>query len=186
MRVRIIGGLAAAALVVACGGEAATGTPAVSPTPSPSPTMTAVTLERSPDSGQVDRVGADDGALYPDGVKDLSFVAQIDGPIAAVFLVSVDDQGKPTGQYQADTLVGDAIGPAELGAKPGSGTSGLGVAEGERMLNAKDGSLPPLGAGPHRLTLYVAESATLKSAKKLRVYVQRPDKSLAAAGTLAN
>ncbi|CAN5925405.1 hypothetical protein BH11MYX4_BH11MYX4_11390 [soil metagenome] len=184
MRVRIIGGLAAAAVVVACGGEAATGTPAV--TPAPTTTMTSGTLERSPDSGQVDRVGADDGALHPDGVKDLSFVAQIDGPIAAVFLVSVDDQGKPTGQYQADTLVGDQPGPGELGGRPGGTTSGIGVVEGGKLLNAKDGSLAPLAAGPHRLTLYVAESATLRAGTKLRVFFQRPDRSLAAGGTLAN
>jgi len=185
MRVGSSSSLAAALLVGACGGEAAS-VPAAAPSPGLAATTTAGTLERSPDSGQVDRVGADDGALHPDGVKDLSFVTHIEGPVTAVFLASVDDQGKPTGQYQADTLVGDTLGPSELGAKPGSGTSGLGVAEGDRMLNAKDGSLPPLGAGPHRLTLYVAESATLRSAKKLRVYVQRPDRSLVAGGTLTN
>jgi len=171
----------------ACGGEAAAPPSApASPGLAPSVTAGVMTLERSPDSGQVDRVGADDGALYPDGVKDLAFVVQVEGPLTSLFLVSVDEQGKPTGLYQADTLVGDALGPVELGAKPGSGTSGLGVAESGRMLNAKDGSLPPLGAGPHRLTLYVAESATLRSAKKLRVYVQRSDRGLVAGGMLTN
>jgi hypothetical protein len=183
MRVRWLGLAALLLPTAACGAEGATAPPVTAPAPS---LTGAMTLERSPDSGQVDRVGADDGALHADGVKDLSFVMQVDGPLVSVFLVSVDDQGKPTGQYQADTLVGDAIGPAELGAKPGSGTSGLGVAEGDKMLNKQDGSLPPLAAGLHRLTLYVADSATLKSAKKLRVYVQRPDQSLVAGGTLAN
>ena len=43
-----------------------------------------------------------------------------------------------------------------------------------------------LAAGAHRLTLYVAESATLKSARKLRIYVQRADRSVVAGGMLAN
>ena len=43
--------------------------------------------------------------------------------------------------------VGQAESPKELGAKPGSGTSGLGVVEGEKMLNAADGSLGELGPG---------------------------------------
>jgi hypothetical protein len=100
--------------------------------------------------------------------------------------VSVDDQGKPTGQYQADTLVGDTVGPPELGAKPGRGTSGIGVAENDRVLNQPDGSLPLLPAGPHRLTLFVAESATLTSAQRLRVYVLRPDRGLVGGGVLAS
>lgn len=185
MRVRIVGGLAA--VLVACGGEAATVAPPAAPSSPLAPTVTSgALLERSPDSGQVDRVGADDGALHPDGVKDLSFLAQTDGPVSAVFLVSVDDQGKPTGLYQADTLVGDQPGPAELGGRSGGTTSGIGVAETGTLLNAKDGSLAPLGAGPHRLTLYVAESATLKAGTKLRVFFQRPDRSLVAGGTLVH
>ena len=184
MSVRSIPVLAAALVLAACGGEAVPASPA---SPGAAPRLTsAMTLERSPDSGQVDRVGADDGALHADGVKDLSFVTQVDGPIAAVFLVSVDEQGRPTGQYQADTLVGDELGPPELGGKPGSGTSGIGVAEGDKLLNTKDGSLGVLAAGAHRLTLYVAESATLKSARKLRIYVQRADRSVVAGGMLAN
>ncbi len=184
MSVRSITVLAAVLVLAACGGEAVPASPA---SPGAAPRLTsAMTLERSPDSGQVDRVGADDGALHADGVKDLSFVTQVDGPIAAVFLVSVDEQGKPTGQYQADTLVGDQPGPPDLGGRTGGTTSGIGVVEGGKLLNAKDGSLPPLGAGPHHLTLYVAESATLKSGTKLRVYFQRPDRSLVAGGTLVD
>jgi len=74
--------------------------------------------------------------------------------------------------------------PLELGAKPGNGTSGLGVVESDKMLNAKDGSLE-VGAGPHRFTLYVAPSPAA-AGTKLRVYVQRPDKSLVAGGTVTN
>jgi hypothetical protein len=145
-----------------------------------------ITLEKSPDSGQVDRVGPSDGALSPDGTNDLAFVAQADGPIAALYLIAVDDSGKPTGTFQADTLVGESESPAELGAKPGSGTSGLGVFEGDKPLNTKDGALDGVGAGPHRLTLFVAPSAAVTAGTKLRLYAQRPDKSLVAGATVTN
>lgn len=146
----------------------------------------APTLEKSSDSGQVDRVGPSDGALGPDGTNDLGFVTQADGPLSAIFLVSVDETGKPTGTFQADTLVGTAESPQELGAKPGNGTSGLGVMEGEKLLNAKDGALEAVGAGPHRFTLYTAPSPAVTSGTKLRVYVQRPDKSVVGGGMVTN
>ena len=144
------------------------------------------TLAKSPDSGQVDRVGPSDGALGPDGTNDLGFITQVDGPIAALFLVGVDESGKPLGTFQADTLVGAAESPEEFGAKPGSGTSGLGVFEGEKALNTKDGALEAIGAGPHSLTLYIAPSAAIAAGTKLRVYAQRPDKSLVAGDTVTD
>jgi hypothetical protein len=161
------------------------GSPTATPSSGSAASGSAPTLEKSPDSGQVDRVGPSDGALGPDGTNDLAFVAQADGPISAIFLVGVDDGGKPTGTFQADTLVGATESPPELGAKPGNGTSGLGVVESDKMLNAKDGSLEELGAGPHRFTLYIAPSPAV-AGTKLRVYLQRPDKSLVAGGTVTN
>lgn len=168
--------------LAACGGESAS----VTPTKVGTSETASASLKKLPDSGQVDRVGPDDGALKPDGIKDLSFVVKVDGPVAAMFLVAVDDQGKPTGDFQADTLVGANEGPKELGAKPGNGTSGLGIAESEKMVNAADGSLTELGAGPHKLTVYVAPAPSVKTGTKLRIYVQRPDKSLVAGGTVTN
>lgn len=171
----------------ACGGH----TPPAAPPPSPVhgeavATTDAATLEKSPDSGQVDRVGAADGSLGPDGTNDLSFVSETEGPVAAMFLVSVDRGGAPTGQYQADTLVGQVESPRELGAKPGSGTAGLGVVEGDKVLNASDGSLPEVGPGKHRFLLYIAPSPSLQPGTRLRVYVQRPDKSLFAGASVMN
>jgi len=154
--------------------------------PSPAAQGGTTTLEKAPESGQVDRVGPQDGALKPDGTNDLAFVSQLDGPISALFLVGVDDSGKPTGAFQADTLVGATESPAELGAKPGSGTSGLGVFENEKPLNNQDGDLDPIGAGPHRLTLYVAPSTAIAPGTKLRLYFQRPDKSFVAGATVTN
>src|SRR4051812_13196480 len=92
--------------------ETATTVPAVSSASSAS----SASLEKSADSGQVDRVGSTDGALAPDGTNDWGFVAKTDGPISALFLVVVDESGKPSGTFQADTLVGAAESPPELGA----------------------------------------------------------------------
>lgn len=168
--------------LAACGGEGAS----VPPSKLGTAEAASASLEKSPDSGQVDRVGPDDGALKPDGIKDLSFVVKVDGPVSAMFLVAVDDHGKPTGDFQADTLVGAMESPKELGAKPGKGTSGLGISEGEKLVNAADGSLTELGAGPHQVTVYVAPAPSVKAGTKLRIYVQRPDKSLVAGGTVTN
>lgn len=150
------------------------------------PSVTAATLDRARDSEQVDRVGPEDGALRPDGVRDFSFTTRVDGPVGALFLVSVDEHRVPDGKFQADTLVGDAPSPPELGKKAGKVTSGLAVFEGDRMLNAADGSLPSLSAGPHTLSLYVAPNAALGASTRLRIYVLRPDKSLAPGATLAS
>ena len=141
-------------------------------------------LDKAADSGQVDRVGPSDGALTPDGEKDLGFVVQFEGPASALFLVGVDDSGAPTGTFQADTLIGDSEGPKELGAKPGGGTLGIGVMDGEQVLNAKDGSLPDIGPGPHRLNVYVSTTPAAAAGKKIRLYVLRPDNRLVPGATL--
>lgn len=146
----------------------------------------ALTIEKSADSGTVDKVGASDGALAPDGINDLVFFAKAEGPVSALFLVGVDESGKPSGTFQADTLIGDAESPAELGAKPGNGTSGLGMFEGDKVLNAKDGTLQDVGAGPHSLMIYVAASPAAPTGTRLRVYAQRPDKTLIAGNTVTN
>jgi len=151
----------------------------------PLPQAATISLQKSADSGIVDRVGLTDGALSADGTNDLGFSIQVHGPIAALFLVAVDESGKPNGTYQADTLVGQAEGPPELGAKPGNGTAGLGVFDGDRALNTKEGALDVVADGPHRLTLYVAPSAAVTSGTVLRIYAQRPDKTLVAGTMLA-
>jgi len=168
-------------VVVGCAGSPVT--ESVLPTPS-GVAAAEPKLAKAADSGQVDKVGPSDGALSPDGVNDLGFVVDFQGPASALFLVGVDDAGAPTGSYQADTLVGDAESPKELGAKPGSGTLGLGVLEGAQLVNAKDGSLTALGDGAHQLTLYVAPSPAAVAGLKVRVYLQRPDKTLVPGATL--
>jgi len=146
----------------------------------------APTFDKSPDSGKVDRIGSQDGELAPDGTNDLAFVTKATGPIAAIFVATVDASGTPTGEYQADTLVGNVESPKELGAKPGMVTRGLAVFEGDKLLNAPDGSLNAIAAGPHTFTLYSAPSDKLAAGTKLRVYIQRPDKSLVGGAMVAN
>ncbi len=175
---------AAAIALVACGSAPAVS--AEAPAPRPTGAAAIVTLQRSADSGQVDRVGAVDGALAPDGVKDLAFAVEAEGPIASLFLVAVDDSGRSNGVFQADTLVGDAEVPKSVAMKWGSGTAGLGVAEGGKLLNAPDGSLAPIGPGHHELVLYISQAAALKAGTKLRVFVQRPDRTVVAGNTLTH
>lgn len=179
--------MAALATTISCGGNQAASPRAADgletpPSAAPAP----ITLEKSPDSGTVDRVGTSDGALAPDGTNDLAFVTRTDGPVSALFLVAVDADGKPAGTFQADTLVGAAESPAELGARPGNGTAGLGVFEDAKLLNGSDGNLQPVGAGAHSFTLYLAPSSALSAGTRLRVYVQRPDKTLVAGAIVAN
>ena len=146
----------------------------------------APTFETAPDSGKVDRVGSQDGEFTPDGTNDLAFVSKATGPIAAIFIATVDASGTPTGEYQADTLVGNTESPKELGAKPGMVTRGLAVFEGDKLQNATDGSLSAIGAGPHTLTLYCAPSEALKPGTKLRVYIRRPDDTLVGGAMVSN
>ncbi len=131
-------------------------------------------------------MGPTDGALTPDGRNDLGFAIQTEGPIAALFLVAVDETGKPNGTYQADTLIGQAESPRELGTSTGGSTAGLGVFDGDKPLNTDQGALEGMADGPHRLLLYVSPSSALTSGTKVRVYLQRPDNTLVAGATVTN
>jgi hypothetical protein len=166
------------ALAIGCGGGAGPKAPVLA--------ADAPTFDKAPDSGKVDRVGSQDGELAPDGSNDLSFVSKATGPISAIFVAAVDASGTPTGEYQADTLVGNTESPKELGGKPGMVTRGLAVFEGDKVLNGTDGSLTAIGAGSHTLTLYSAPSDALKPGSKLRVYVMRADGTLVGGAMVAH
>jgi hypothetical protein len=172
----------AAVFLFALGCERTSQAPAAAlPEPSAA-TAEAGSLERASDSGQVDRVGASDGALQPDGTNDLGFLATFEGPVVAAFLVTVDEKGTPDGRFQADTLVEQDESPKELGAKQGNKTAGLGVVEGGKVVNASNGSLSQLGPGLHRVGLYVSPSPEIQSGTRLRVYVKKPSGELVASG----
>lgn len=139
-------------------------------------------LDLAPDFMKVDKVGFNDGDLKSDGANDAAFVVNLEAPVSALFVVVTNAEGEPTGEYQADTLVGQEPEPKELagkGATQGKATVGIGVYEGDKLLSKKDGGLPTLSAGPHSLVLYASAPAGLKFGTYFRVYAQMPDKSFA-------
>lgn len=180
--------------LVACGGgrgmareptAAASGTPdaraelARESTPLAKMSGTIKHFEKGKDHLRVDKVGAKDGELEPDGVPDAVFEVDIDGPADAVFLISTDERGESNGELAADTLAGKDPLPAEvagLGAL-GKHTAGIGVIEKGKLLSATDGHLPPLAPGPHALALHLS-TRDLPKQGAFRVFVRFTDGTL--------
>lgn len=123
----------------------------------------------------VDKVGLHDGNQRPDGNRDLAFETTISGPIDALFVVSSNAKGEPGYGLRADTLISNEEIPAELGSVIDTGkmTVGIGVTEQghSTFLNEESGSLH-LGDGVHRLSLYVANTASLRPGSFVRIYVK--------------
>ena len=134
----------------------------------------------STESLQVDKVGPSDGMLKPDGSKDLAFTAQVTGPISALFLVSSWPNGNPNGTFHANTLVANQQAPKEFGGEleQGKFTGGLGVQENGQFVNNDAGSIKPLAAGPHTLTIYTANTGTLTPGTHVTLWAQAPDGAL--------
>lgn len=109
-------------------------------------------------SGQIDKVGAKDGAFTPDGVKDVIFDVELDGPATAIAVQSVDEKGEPNGAFAADTYVGTQPIPPEVAStlKPGKATAGVAIYENDKIVNKKDGSIAPLAAGTHKLSIHIS------------------------------
>jgi hypothetical protein len=153
--------------------------PPASTTPPPTVKGKIHSFDLAATSGKVDKVGSQDAALKPDGVKDVVFDVEMEGPAVAFVIVSVNPTGQPDGAFSADTYVGSQTPPSEASVemKPGKETSGIVVYENDKVLNAKDGSLGQLGAGPHKLVLYVSsKGAPLKGS--FRAYAIFDDKSV--------
>jgi hypothetical protein len=155
-----------------------TAVPSEQPAPRQKLEETAISsFERSTESLKIDKVGVADGALTPDGQKDVVLTLKLTGPFESIYVASVDAKtGATTGEFQADTLTGTVIQPNEFAAmRSGARTVGLGVFEADKLLNNPDGSLPPVAGGAHTLTLVLANSASLKVGKPIAVFVQTPD-----------
>jgi hypothetical protein len=172
-----------ALVLVGCGGGGADTSTGGATAPTATTGATAatpgLTIAWSPDNRKADKIGPDDGATKPDGKPDVVVSAEVQGPAKALFIATVTGKGEPTGDYQADTLVRDEELPVELSLAGPSGktTSGLVAYEDGKMLNAADGSLRDLAAGAHKLTIHIVDHAAIKDG--IRLYVQRPDGSLA-------
>jgi hypothetical protein len=172
------------ASIAACGGEQPE--PKVpGPTTTTTTTTTAaaekttiVAFAKAADSMKVDKVGGSDGALKADGNMDAAYTLEIDGPVAALFVLSSDASGAPNGEYDADTLVGAQDLPKDIGVTlKGRNTAGLGVFEGDKLVSLADGSVT-LGAGKHKLAIYFANTGVLTPGGSVVVFAQAPDKSI--------
>lgn len=133
---------------------------------------------RAASSGKVDKVSEKDGVFKADGVKDIVFDAEFEGPAAAFFVASVDSTGAPNGEFDADTMTGDQAFPPELSRALNAGrhTAGLGVYEGDKLLNGPDGGIAALADGNHKLTFYISSKTIPAGA--LRVYAMLTDRTV--------
>jgi len=164
----------------ACGGSA----PAKPP---PAPTAVEVhvsgasvrTLQISTESLQVDKVGGRNGFLYPDGLRDLAFTAEVTGPISALFLQSTDERGEPDNLFRVNTMFNAEEAPMGLGGslELGQFSPGIGVYEGGKLINRSDGSVK-IAEGLHTLTLYTSNPGALHSGSRVRLFAVLADKSV--------
>jgi len=173
--------VSASATLLGCAGDKAqSGGPSTGAKPGVAQGNAKVTsLQVSPESLKVDKVGMRDGALHPDGSLDLAFVADVEGPVDALFLVATDEKGVTSGLFRANTLVGAEEAPEELGGtlELGRMTSGIGVVEDGKWLNRENGSVV-LAPGRHHLTLYIANTGALHAGVFLRLIGRTPNGSL--------
>ncbi|WP_394828341.1 hypothetical protein [Pendulispora albinea] len=143
-------------------------------------------LQVAPESLQVDKVGGRDGYLYPDGLRDLVFTADVTGPISAFFLLSTDERGEPNGFFRTNTLTRAEEAPKEFGGmlELGRMTPGLGVYEEGKPLN-KDSGAVNVPAGRHLLKLYTSNPGNVTSRSYLRLFGVLADKSIVKSPILA-
>lgn len=161
----------------ACGSPPAA-QPATATAGKPAPTTTArvTAFDVSNESLNVDKVGMRDGAIVPDGNRDLVFTATVEGPIDALFLVNASDKGEPLQGFRADTVIGHEELPPELGSVVDIGrlTVWIAVVENGKFVNTEAGTLGFLQAGTHHLKLYVPNTGLLRSGTHLRLFARSP------------
>jgi len=166
--------------VIGCGGSSPpANAPASSGVEVHSSGASIISLQISPDSLRVDKVGGRDGYIYPDGLLDLAFNVEVTGPISAFFLLSTDERGEPNGFFRTNTMVATEEAPKEFGGtlELGRMTPGLGVFENGKPINRDNGSIN-IGPGRHSLVFYTANPGSLSSGRHLRLYGVLADKSV--------
>lgn len=135
----------------------------------------------------VDRISMKDGNVHADGNRDHVFTATVEGPIEALFLVTVDDKGQPIHGFRADTVNGHAELPQELAAAGqvdvGRMTVWIAVVEDNKFINEGNGKVA-LAAGPHSLRLYVPNTGTLRPNSHLRLYGRAPNGAIVGGPTV--
>ena len=176
--------LLAAASSSGCGGQRASESPTTTgdtTTVEINPTSgRIVSLAIAPESLNVDKVGGRNGALGPDGIRDLAFDLEVFGPLTAIYILSTDEHGEPDGVFRVNTLASDSEAVSSLGGllEKGRFSPGLGLFEGGKILNKNDGSLGELPSGRHILKAYTANSGSLRQGMRIRAFGELPDRSL--------
>lgn len=139
---------------------------------------TFVSIVRAANSSKEDKIGEHDGDYKPDGVKDLVFEVVFQGPAAAFVVASVDAEGTPTGEFDADTLAGKEIFPGEIlhTRDPSDVNPGIVVYEDGKMLNKPGGGMTPFSDGTHKLTLRISSKKATKG--PVRAFAMLADRSI--------
>jgi len=154
---------------------------ASSPAPAPPPSTKVTAFSVDNENLNVDKISMRDGAVLPDGNRDLVFRATVEGPADALYLVTTSDKGEPHYGFRADTISGHEELPAELGSVVDVGrlTVWIAVVEKGRFINGEGGSLGNLSPGSHDLKLYVPNTGNLMPGAYLRLYARGPNGGLA-------
>lgn len=169
------------ALVALAGCQKSSGTPAQEPgqNPAAGPSTTKVTaFSVHQENLNVDKISMKEGAIHPDGNRDLVFTATVEGPADALYLVTTDEKGSPVHGFRADTIGGSEELPQELAAAGqvdvGRLTVWMAVVENNQFVNEDNGRLGKLAPGPHALKMYVPNTGTLRPGSHLRLYARVP------------
>ncbi len=160
--------VAAALVACACSKQAPTTTNAATTPPS---------VKLAADSFRASHAGGQDGAIVDDAAPDAAIDVNVGGAVKAIGLLTVDAAGKPSDGQQWDTWVGDSKIPAAIGTSFATGgeTWQLAVLENGAVKNAADGTLAPLPATPHTLTVYATDSGHWIADRRFAIFVERPD-----------
>lgn len=139
---------------------------------------TFVSATRAATSGKEDKVGEKDGNFKPDGVKDLVFEIEFKGPVAAFIVASVDAEGTPTGEFDADSLAGKEIFPGEIlhTRDARDVNAGIVIYEDGKILNKPDGGITPFKDEAHKLTFRISSKKANKG--PVRVFAMLADRSI--------
>lgn len=146
---------------------------------------TFVSAVRAANSSKEDKIGEKDGNFKPDGVKDLVFDVEFKGPAAAFIVASVDAEGTPTGEWDADSLAGKEIFPGEIlhARDERDVNGGIVLYEDGKILNKPDGGITPFGDESHKLQMRIS----VKKANKgpVRIFAMLTDRSIVTGPVIA-
>jgi hypothetical protein len=123
------------------------------------------------DSQKVDKVGVM-ASFKPDGKNDAAFDVTVKGPLIALLIDAADDS-----QWQWDTYTGQNDVPKDMKAfAPGGAQTGdLGIFEGDKNLNAADGSFKLDDDKEHKLSIYIVDTGAFSAGAKFKILGETPD-----------